>query len=124
MEDEGEDMFLMMGVSPKKEQLDFLQPCVCNSCGRRGEIEVFKTTNTFSLFLLPIFHWGAHYYARMSCCGSLIEIDKELGEGIENGDIYMIDPELFPYRAAAFCPHCGKDVAPDDNYCPRCGKHL
>lgn len=117
-------MFFMMGIFPKEEQLYFEQYCICNSCGREGEITVFKVSQTLSLFFIPVWRWGTRYYARMSCCGTTVELDPEIGKGIEKGDITYLDPSIFPYRNDSVCPACGHEIKPEDNYCPHCGRRL
>ena len=117
-------MFLMIGVNDRMDVLDFRQVVFCENCGRESVIEVYKTYRVLTLFLLTVFRWNVRYYARMSCCGSVIELSDEQGKQIENGYPVYIDPNDFPYRDPHRCPNCGHEIRPDDLYCAHCGKPL
>ncbi len=117
-------MFLMIGVNDRQEVLDFRQLVFCENCGRESTVEVYKIYRVLTLFFLPVFRWNVRYYARMSCCGSVIELSGEQGKQIEEGYPVYIDPESFPHRLIGRCPNCGYEVDPDDLYCAHCGTRL
>lgn len=78
-------MFLLFGISQGEKRLDFTQTTVCACCGSYGRYEVYMTYMYFSLFFIPIFRWNKRYFATTSCCGTVCEIDRELGRGYERG---------------------------------------
>ncbi len=144
-------MFFIFGITQGQEQLDFHQTMVCQFCGKYGQIEVFMAYTCLSLFFIPTFKWGRHYYARLSCCGRTVELDQNIGEGIRNGSITHLSEDIFRGQscsasesspsvidvhevnngqknqeqensvAAKVCPHCGFTTTEDFQYCPKCG---
>lgn len=76
-------MFLIMGITQGRKDLDFAQTVLCSLCGRYGHYEVFMTYTCLSLFFIPTFRWNRHYYVRSSCCGTLYELDPEIGKRIK-----------------------------------------
>ena len=75
----------MMGITDGRKDLDFSQQMICNVCGRYGRYQVFMTYTVLSLFFIPCFKWNKHYYVTTSCCGSMYELDSEIGKEIERG---------------------------------------
>ena len=122
-------MFFMMGVTEKKEELDFAQMVTCDVCGAFGRYEVFVVYSVLSLFFLPVFKWNRRYYVEMSCCHSLDELNSEIGRGIENGtvttirdsDLVLIQENRSSYKR---CNFCGYETAEDFEYCPKCGNRF
>lgn len=78
-------MFFMMGITDGRKDLDFSQQMICNVCGRYGRYQGFMTYTVLSLFFIPCFKWNKHYYVTTSCCGSMYELDSEIGKEIECG---------------------------------------
>ncbi len=116
-------MFIIWGTRSGNKKLDFAQAVICNHCGRRGLIEVFKYYTAFTLFFIPTFRWGTHYVARMSCCGISVELDRELGKQIERGQVTHLDETIFPAgQRMKRCPYCGHEFSGDFNFCPNCGE--
>ena len=85
-------MFFMMGITDGRKDLDFSQQMICNVCGRYGRYQVFMTYTVLSLFFIPCFKWNKHYYVTTSCCGSMYELDSEIGKEIERGSSVEIRP--------------------------------
>ena len=108
-------MFFMMGITDGRKDLDFSQQMICNVCGRHGRYQVFMTYTVLSLFFIPCFKWNKHYYVTTSCCGSMYELDSEIGKEIESGSSVEIRPEYlrrddqgrYSYR---HCSHCGYET--------------
>lgn len=86
-------MFFIMGMSHGEKQLDYSKTVICGECGRYGRYEVFMTYMYLSFFFIPLFKWNKHYYVRMSCCGTIYELDPEIGGRIARGENVEIDPE-------------------------------
>ncbi|MBR5047628.1 MAG: zinc ribbon domain-containing protein [Eubacterium sp.] len=119
-------MFFMMGIVNKEKKLDFDQLEVCRACGRYGHLEVYMTCMVLSLFFIPVLRWKKRYYVRMTCCGAVTEIDKELGRRIEKGLVSSLDAEDLHFYltedSRRHCSNCGFTTEEDYAYCPRCGK--
>ena len=88
-------MFFMMGITDGRKDLDFSQQMICNVCGRYGRYQVFMTYTVLSLFFIPCFKWNKHYYVTTSCCGSMYELDSEIGKEIERESSVEIRPEIY-----------------------------
>ena len=122
-------MFFMMGITDGRKDLDFSQQMICNVCGRYGRYQVFMTYTVLSLFFIPCFKWNKHYYVITSCCGSMYELDSEIGKEIERGSSVEIRPEYlrrvgqgrYSYR---HCSHCGYETTENFDYCPKCGNRF
>ncbi len=69
-----------------QETLNFTQNIICNICGRYGRHNVFMTYIVLSLFFIPCFKWNKHYYVQTNCCGTVYELDSEIGKAIARGE--------------------------------------
>ena len=122
-------MFFMMGIMDGHKDLEFDQVITCSLCGSYGSFKVFMTYTVLSLFFIPCFKWNRHYYVRTSCCGSIYELDAEIGKRIAKGENVEILPEhlsLMQNNGAATgnarkCHNCGYEMADDFDFCPKCG---
>ena len=122
-------MFFMMGVTQKREDLDFVQMVACDVCGAYGRMNVYVIYSVLSLFFLPVYKWNRRYYVEMSCCRSLYELDSEVGRGIENGTVTSIDESdlvLIKGNCSSYkkCSCCGYETEEDFNFCPKCGNRF
>ena len=122
-------MFFMMGVTQKREDLDFVQMVTCDVCGAYGRYDVYVVYSVLSLFFLPVYKWNRRYYVEMSCCHSLYELNSEVGRGIENGTVSAIDEnDLVLIRgnrsSCKRCEHCGYETEADFDFCPKCGNRF
>ena len=122
-------MFFIAGINQKQEELDFRETVICDACGAYGSYNIIKEFTQLSLFFLPVFKWGIKYYVRMTCCGSLYELDKEIGRDIESGRISKIDSRyLHPIsvnrQRVKKCSNCGYVLDSDFEFCPRCGTRI
>lgn len=121
-------MFFIMGVSPKREELDFNQTMVCSYCGKYGRYSVVRESTALSLFFIPVFKWGQKYYVRSTCCGSIYSIDKELGDRIVRGEnVTLTEKDLdLVYEGEKQhmkrCSNCSFETKEDFQYCPKCGE--
>ena len=121
-------MFLIMGISQAEKMLNINQLTVCKCCGKYGRVEVFMTYTYFMLFFIPILKWNKQYFVKMNCCGSSCEISKELGKGIELGQVSEINlTELSFYakeKSVKHCEYCGFTTSEDFQFCPKCGRNI
>lgn len=147
-------MFFIMGVSQGQKKLNFDQLVICGHCGKYGHLEVYMVYSYLSLFFIPVFKWGKHYYVRTTCCDTTVEIDEELGRRIGRGEVTSLPENIIPadyrYRGPGQaqgqpggpsqgqvqlqqlqqtqpkkrCPSCGFEAAEDYQYCPKCGQRL
>lgn len=123
-------MFFIFGISNDERKLDFIQTMVCPRCGQFGRLEVYMAYMYFSLFFIPVFHWGRRYYVKSSCCNTKYEIDRELGKRIRRGEnVILKEADLHIINEAGFasqssCPSCGYPLSRDFDYCPKCGRKL
>lgn len=86
-------MFFIFGISNGEKKLNFVQTMVCTSCGQFGRLEVFMTYQYFSLFFIPIFRWGLHFYAKSTCCGTVYQLETPLGKRILKGEQVSLSEE-------------------------------
>lgn len=119
-----------MGISQGQKKLNFDQLIVCGHCGRYGHLEVYMVYSYLSLFFIPVFKWGRHYYVRTTCCDTSVEISSELGRQIARGEVTSLPESIIP-RAEAYpvqgrrrCGACGFETEEDYQYCPKCGARL
>ena len=78
-------MIFIGGISQGEKQLNYTQTVICDICGRYGRYQVFMTYMYFSFFFIPLFKWNKRFYVKMSCCGSVYELDPEIGKEILAG---------------------------------------
>lgn len=122
-------MIFVMGINQKEKRLNFDQLVICKCCGKYGHADVFMTYTYFMFFFIPLFKWNRKYYIRMRCCGSSMQLDRELGKAIEQGEITEIDFDRIHFvqqdKTIKHCNTCGfTSPEPDYEYCPKCGKKL
>ena len=121
-------MFFILGISNGEKKIKFDQLEVCKQCGRYGHIEIYMRYMYFMFFFLPIFKWNKRYYAKMSCCDSMCELSKEVGEEISKGNLTHLSMEEFIFHSQAgsmkCCFHCGFATRDGYQYCPKCGSKL
>ena len=122
-------MIFVMGINQKEKRLNFDQLVICKCCGKYGHADVFMTYTYFMFFFIPLFKWNRKYYIRMRCCGSSMQLDRELGKAIEQGEVTEIDFDRIHFvqqdKTIKHCNTCGfTSPEPDYEYCPKCGKKL
>lgn len=126
-------MFFIMGVGPKQKQLTYNELFVCDSCGKYGRYEVFLTYMCFSFFFIPLIKWNKKYFVRTNCCGTVYELDPEIGGAIARGKQVEIQPEhlqkirgqsIAQYDGMKKCPDCGYETTENFQFCPKCGRQF
>ena len=126
-------MFLMIGVTQGRKDLAHDQLVICAQCGAYGRYRVFMTFPQLLLFFIPCFRWGRKYYVEMSCCGTVYELNPEIGERISRGENAQIGPADLRIvssgtgRSAKMvrrCRACGYQTEEDFAFCPKCGEPL
>lgn len=124
-------MFFMMGIMDGRKDFDFNQVMTCSLCGSFGSFKVFMTYTVLSLFFIPCFKWNKHYYVRTSCCGSVYELNAEIGKQIARGEAVEIGPSDLTLiqnnnstgnDSTKKCPQCGYMMERDFDFCPKCGR--
>lgn len=83
-------MFFICGINSGQKELKFNQLVICGQCGSYGRYQVFMTYMCLSLFFIPVLKWGKRYYVKMSCCGSVYELDSDTGKRIARGETLEI----------------------------------
>lgn len=123
-------MFFVMGMGQGQKKLNFDQLLVCGHCGKYGHLEVYLAYSYLSLFFIPVFKWGKHYYVRNTCCGIVVGLDTELGRKIQKGVVTSLPESIIPQtychkvQNKKQCEICGCEVEKDYQFCPKCGKEL
>ena len=124
-------MFFIMGITDGRKDFEFAQTMICNICGKYGRYQVFMTYTALSLFFIPCFKWNKHYYVQTRCCGTLYELDPEIGKQVARGEQVEILPQhLSQVRQGGSwnqykrCAQCGYETAEDFEFCPKCGKRF
>ncbi len=118
------EMFFILGIDQKQQELSFDQTCICPACGRFGHLRVFVVYTCLSLFFLPVLKWGKRYYATMGCCGAACELDPSLGRDLAAGRVTSLDPASLSFARGSgrrHCRRCGFETAEDFDFCPKCG---
>ena len=124
-------MFFIMAITEGRKDFDFGQMITCDNCGRYGQYRVFMLYTVLSLFFIPTFKWNKRYYVETTCCGSMFELDAEIGRCIARGEEVDIRPKhlhrsnsgqwRFMYKR---CNGCGFETMEDFDYCPKCGRRF
>ena len=119
-------MFFIMGITDGRKDFDFSQTVICDNCGKYGRFQVFMIYTVLSLFFIPTFKWNRRYYVQMSCCGTVYELDPEIGKRIASGEELQIKSQDLTKvsQGRGFlmrCSNCGYETAEDFDYCPKCG---
>ncbi|HBR31336.1 MAG TPA: zinc ribbon domain-containing protein [Clostridiales bacterium] len=113
-------------MGEKCDKLDFRQTIICPCCGRYGSLEVYMEYTYFSMFFIPIANWRKRYFVKTTCCGSICEIDSELGKAIEKGTQRELDLGSLNFQkrqgGTLRCSGCGFVTSEDFVFCPKCGR--
>lgn len=128
-------IFGVFGVGTKEKEIKDVQNIVCKKCGSMSTYKLSKLYNYFHIFFIPVFKWGDKYYLRSRCCNSVFELNKEVGNSIENGEYKGINDEdmieLYSERNNyggavndVKCASCSRIVDSSYVYCPHCGEKL
>ena len=125
-------MFFIMGISSGQKELDYQQVITCSACGKYGRLNVFMTYTVLTLFFIPTIKWNKRFYVQTSCCGTVYELDPEIGRAIARGEQTQILPNHLRrvstgrnyYNSYKKCSQCGYEAAEDFDFCPKCGNRL
>lgn len=126
-------MFFIAGVYPKRQELDYCEPIMCDCCSKYGRYEAFMEYNVFSLFFIPLIKFSKKFYVRTTCCESIyLIINKEKALMLEKGQgssvfLKQEDMQLIIKGVACgdgICSNCGYHVNNEHKYCPNCGNLL
>ena len=132
-------MIFIGGISQGRKVLDYVKTVICSRCGGYGRYQVIMTYMYFSFFFIPLFKWNKRFYVQMTCCGTVYELDPEVGRAILRGqqvDIAQSDLKLVqegssrPHYAQGAdgtrkkCSGCGYETEEDFEFCPKCGRRF
>ena len=127
-------MFFILGINSGQKKLASGQMVICKVCGGYGRSQVFMSYTSLSLFFIPVLKWGRRYYVTMSCCGTVYDLNPEVGRRMARGENVEISPsDLTLVKAGTrqqwqapsgnrrVCANCGYETEEDFTYCPKCG---
>ena len=122
-------MFFIMGITDGRKDFTFNRLVTCAICGKYGLFNVFMTYTVLSLFFIPTFKWNKRYYVQTSCCGTVYELDPEIGRAIARGEEVEIQQShltrVMEGRGYSVgykkCRQCGYETTEDFDFCPKCG---
>ena len=122
-------MFFIIGITNGRRDFDHNQVMTCPICGAYGSFRVFMTYTVLSLFFIPTFKWGKHYYVETTCCNTVYELDPEVGKRIARGDDVQIRQEdltrvMGQGYSVKRCQNCGYTTDEDFEFCPKCGNRF
>lgn len=120
--------FAVLGIQDKEEHLGTVNNAVCPGCGRLTRLDVYKAYRYLHIFFIPTFRWGARYFVKASCCGSLYELEGDVGRAFEHDPRTEIKSEhlrpVHGYSPYKYCRSCNAAVPPEYSFCPYCGGRL
>ena len=88
-------MFFIGGITQGTKELVYnAAAMICGRCGRYGRYQVFMTYMCLSFFFIPIFKWGRKYYVKTSCCGTVYQLNEEVGKRIAAGEDAVFELRL------------------------------
>ena len=126
-------MLFIMGTSFERKVFNFSQLITCTECGHYGRFNVFMTYIVLTLFFIPtMIKWKKRYYVQTSCCGTIYELDPEIGKAVAKGeDVHILPIHLKKTRQRAYyqpplkyCRRCGYMTREDFKFCPKCGEEM
>lgn len=136
-------MLFIGGISSGMKPIEYLKTVICSRCGAYGRYEVYMTYMYFSFFFIPLFKWNRRFYVRMSCCGTVYELNPEtggkllrgIGVEISDGDLTLCrdgngnpwgetESRLQVGSMKKRCPDCGYATEEDFTFCPKCGSRM
>ena len=125
-------MFFIMGISNGQKELNYSPDGlnICKSCRAYCRYRVYCTYMSFTLFFIPLFKWSKRYIVECLNCGTIFNLNKEIGKKIEYGENVIISSEdleasaTFSNAQIKKCFNCGYMTESDFAYCPKCGNKL
>lgn len=128
-------MIFIGGISSGTKVIEYVKTVICSHCGSYGRYQVYMTYMYFSFFFIPLFKWNKRFYVKMSCCGTVYELDQELGKRLLRGeqaeiterDLKLVQAGNKPYYGSAgakICENCGYETSEDFEFCPKCGRRF
>lgn len=130
-------MIFIGGISSGTKEInyDFVKTVICSQCGSYGRYQIFMTYMYFSFFFIPLFKWNKRFYVKMSCCGTVYELNPETGKSLLKGepvdlsqqDLTLVEKGTKPYygyQGNKVCENCGYETGEDFEFCPKCGRRF
>lgn len=121
-------MIFLIDIKTRTKLLNYKKVIVCPSCKKLTRIDIFVSYNQFRFFLIPIFNWNKKYFAKMRCCNTIYNIDKEIGKELTKG-LYELTKKDLKYSHSRndkiiYCPNCGAASKKSANFCMYCGNRI
>lgn len=123
-------MFFMIGIVDRSKDIPYTgELIICPQCGAYGRYSVVMSYTALLLFFIPTLRWNKRFYVTTSCCGTIYELDPEIGKRVATGENITILPEhlhLVSYgrKPEKRCPSCGYQTTEDFEFCPKCGSRF
>lgn len=123
-------MFFIMGINQGQKELAHNQLIICDHCGAYGRFQICMTYMYLSLFFIPIFKWNKRFLVKTTCCGTVYELNPEVGKAIARGEEVTIKPEDLTVIQTSSrghykrCTACGYETQEDFEFCPKCGNRF
>lgn len=129
-------MFFIGGISQGTKEIAYRAATfICNRCGRYGQYQVYMTYMYLSLFFIPVLKWNRRYYVKTTCCGTVYELNPEVGKRLARGEDVTIMPQDLVFVADGHqmpawqtpvkrCSRCGYETQENFDFCPKCGQRF
>ncbi len=118
----------VFGVNQGQKPIGVYNNAICPSCGMLTRYEIFRTYSYLHVFFIPTIRWNNKYLVKSTCCGSVFELDPQIGREFEKGSSHEIRSEnLRPLTKGAvykYCSACNVQVEPGYRFCPYCGRQI
>ena len=116
------------GIQDKYKQIGSYNNIICPSCGRLGRYDIHKAYRYLHIFFVPTFRWNIRYLVKTSCCGTIYELDSDVGRAFEKNPDTEIKAEnlhrIYSHTPFKYCSNCKTDVPSEYSFCPYCGGKL
>ena len=123
-------MFFIAGTGNQSKKLGKINAQHCPSCQSFQGMELIKTYGYVHLFFVPAVKFDVKYLLVCPQCGKVYQLQKEDGRALEKGRLPALAAERlapapgYQVQDTRFCPRCGSEVSPADQYCRHCGQPL
>ena len=119
-------MFLIFGIKDHKKDYNLNFRITCTNCFADKHFTIIKHSHCFHLFFIPIFYFGAKYFAVCKNCDAVYKIDKQTAKQIINNPETPVNSSEFEKVESEYiiCQSCGAKASKGDNFCSNCGGSL
>ncbi len=129
-------MFFIGGITQGSKEIPYQGlTFICDRCGRYGRYQVYMTYMCLSLFFIPVFKWNRRYYVKTTCCGTVYELNPDVGSRLARGEDVTIMPQDLNFMSDGHdmpawqapvkrCSRCGYETQENFDFCPKCGQRF